>query len=256
MSSTMPFVHLGCAGWSIPRQYAGRFPECGTHLERYARRLPAVEINSSFYRPHRQETYARWAASVPESFRFAVKIPKEITHTRRLRDAAEPLDRFLSEIEGLGSKLGPLLVQLPPSLRFDTARTEEFFTTLRDRFSGGVVCEPRHASWFTDEAKRMLVAAQVARVAADPALVPEAARPGGWSGLVYYRLHGSPEMYTSAYSDAYLHRLAQALRATAQAAPSWCIFDNTALGAATANALDLWARLRATDRGGALVASV
>ncbi len=101
---------------------------------------------------------------------------------------------------------------------------------------------------FTDAAERVLVAAQVARAAADPALVPEAAQPGGWHGLSYYRLHGSPEMYSSDYSAAYLERLAQALRATARAAPIWCIFDNTALGAATANALDLCARLKATGQ--------
>src|SRR5690242_13869791 len=127
---TMPFIDVGCAGWSIRREYAEHFPATGTHLERYARRLPAVEINSSFYRPHRPETYARWAASVPESFRFAVKVPKEITHTRRLRDVADPLDRFLSETRALGDKLGPLLVQLPPSLRFETEVVEAFFTIL------------------------------------------------------------------------------------------------------------------------------
>jgi len=75
-------VKVGCAGWAIPRQHAHRFPEQGTHLERYARRLPAVEINSSFYRSYQPKTYARWAASVPEHFRFAVKVPREITHRR------------------------------------------------------------------------------------------------------------------------------------------------------------------------------
>ena len=184
----------------------------------------------------------------PSSFQFAVKIPKEITHTRRLRDVADPLERFLSEIAALGTTLGPLLVQLPPSLRFDAAVVEAFFRTLRARFSGSVVCEPRHASWFTDGAEQILLSAQVARAAADPALVPEAAQPGGWPGLVYYRLHGSPEMYTSDYSAAYLDTLAQTLRAAAQAAPTWCIFDNTALGAATANALDLCARLSKPGR--------
>jgi uncharacterized protein YecE (DUF72 family) len=239
-----PSLRVGCAGWSIPRQYAEHFPERGTHLERYAQRLPAVEINSSFYRPHRPATYTRWAASVPASFRFAVKVPKEITHTRRLRDSADPLDRFLSESSALGPKLGPLLVQLPPSLRFDAERAEAFFTLLRARFRGSVVCEPRHASWFTGEAEQVLVSAEVARAAADPAPVPAAAQPGGWPGLVYYRLHGSPEMYTSAYSTSYLEKLAQQLHLLTQAAvPTWCIFDNTALGAATANALDLHARL-------------
>lgn len=236
-------IFIGCAGWSIPREHAQRFPSRGTHLQRYAVRLPAVEIHSSFYRPHRPETYARWAASVPEQFRFAVKVPREITHTRRLRDVEEPLGRFLSEVRALGSKLGPLLVQLPPSLRFDPALAEAFFTMLRGRFPGSVVCEPRHASWFADAAERVLIAAHVARVAADPAPVPAAARPGGWAGLVYERLHGSPEMYASAYSDADLELLSQRLCAAAQAAPAWCIFDNTARGAATANALDTLARL-------------
>jgi uncharacterized protein YecE (DUF72 family) len=254
MPAPVPRFSIGCAGWSIPHQYAEHFPDQGTHLERYAQRLPAVEINSSFYRPHQPETYARWAASVPESFQFAVKIPKEITHTRRLRDVADPLERFLSEIAALGSTLGPLLVQLPPSLRFDAERVEAFFTLLRANFRGNVVCEPRHESWFTDEAERVLVAARVARAAADPARVPEAAQPGGWHGLVYYRLHGSPEMYSSEYSAAYLEKLAQALRAAAQAMPPWCIFDNTALGAATANALDLCARLNVSWQEHAVLA--
>jgi len=243
MPAKMPCVHVGYAGWSIPRQYAEHFPEQGAHLERYAQRLTAVEINSSFYRPHRPATYARWAAVVPEAFKFAVKVPKEITHTRRLRDVAVPLKRFLSEITALGTRLGPLLVQLPPSLRFDAAVVGGFFRMLRAHFSGSVVCEPRHASWFTNGTERLLQTAQVARAAADPALVPEAAQPGGWTGLVYYRLHGSPEMYTSTYSTAYLDTLAQTLCTAAQAAPTWCIFDNTALGAATANALELSARL-------------
>jgi uncharacterized protein YecE (DUF72 family) len=244
----LPLVHIGCAGWSIPRERAQEFPASGTHLERYAQRLPAVEINSSFYRPHRPETYARWAASTPEGFRFAVKIPKAITHTGRLRDSAEPLARFLSEAGELGEKLGPLLVQLPPSLRFDAGVAEAFFTLLRARFAGGIVCEPRHRSWFTAEAERLLVAAHIARVAADPAPVPEAARPGGWPDLVYHRLHGSPAMYESAYDDAYIEALAKALRTAAQRATTWCIFDNTALGAATANALDLCARLSPAGR--------
>src|SRR5688572_19432683 len=110
---------IGCAGWSIPREHAAEFPVEGTHLQRYAQRFPAVEINSSFYRPHRPETYARWAASTPDGFRFAVKVPREITHTRRLREVDEPLERFLAEAGALGEKLGPLLVQLPPSLQFE-----------------------------------------------------------------------------------------------------------------------------------------
>jgi uncharacterized protein YecE (DUF72 family) len=244
MEQDVPFLGVGCTGWAIPRQYADRFPAHGTHLERYSRHLPVVEIDSSFRRSHRPSTYARWADSVPESFRFAVKLPKEITHTRRLADATGVLKEFLAEIQGLGAKLGPLVIQLPPSLSFDARVAEVFFATLRKHHTGQVVCEPRHQSWFTEEIEKLLQAMQVARAAVDPAITPEAASPGGTGGLVYYRLHGSPRMYYSTYDDAYLDKLAKELVTAAAVRPTWCIFDNTALGAATANALRVMERLR------------
>lgn len=229
---------IGCAGWNIPKAYAARFPEEGSHLQRYARIFPAVEINSSFYRPHKPETYERWAASVPEGFRFAVKVPRTITHIQRLKESSTGLDAFLSECEHLGVKLGPLLVQLPPSLSFDARTVDSFFNALRKRFSGEVACEPRHPTWFAPEPERLLSTLQVARVAADPAVVPEAAEPGGWGGLVYYRLHGSPRTYYSAYSADYLETKASELvESVAAGTKAWCIFDNTAEGEATGNAL-------------------
>lgn len=230
-------IRVGTAAWAIPRDVRERFDEGGSRLERYARRLRSVEINSSFYRPHRRSTYARWAASVPDDFRFALKVPKEITHTRRFVDVAEPLERFLAETSELGEKRGVLLVQLPPSFAYDAVLVETFFTTFRARYDGLLACEPRHPTWFTGPGESALKDARVARVAADPAVVPQAAAPGGWAGLVYYRLHGAPRTYYSAYDDAALHAMAERLRAAI--VPAWCIFDNTALDAATANALDL-----------------
>lgn len=239
-------VRIGCAGWSLPRAEQERFAAEGSHLERYASRFPAVEINSSFYRPHRPATYARWRDSVPESFRFSVKLPKAITHTLRLRDAAAPLAAFLVEAGSLGEKLGSLLAQLPPSLQFEAETARAFFATLTSLTSVPVACEPRHASWFTMEAGEVLAGYGVARVAADPARVPEAARPGGAPESVYHRLHGSPRIYYSDYSAEYLDDLAARIRRDAEAGRDvWCIFDNTASGAATGNALDLLARLQA-----------
>ena len=232
---------IGTAGWQIPRTVADAFPTEGSTLQRYAARFPVVEINSTFYRPHRPQTYLRWAETTPPGFRFSVKLPKAITHDRRLADAAEPLDRFLAEAAHLSDKLGPVLVQLPPSLAFDPETAGTFFRLLRDRFAGELACEPRHPTWFGDEAERLLVEMQVARVAADPARVPEAAHPGGWTGLAYWRLHGSPRMYYSAYTPEQLDALAAQLRAAQ--APAWCIFDNTTSGAAAADALALSARL-------------
>jgi uncharacterized protein YecE (DUF72 family) len=238
-SSPLHELRIGCVGWSVRKEYAGHFPAGGSHLERYARTFNCVEIDTSFYRPHRPATYARWATSVPDDFRFAVKVPREITHFRRLKDVTEPLERFLGEAGALGEKLGPLLVQLPPSLAFDAASAGEFFEEMRKRFDGAVVCEPRHRSWFAPAAEKLLANHQVARVAADPAAVPAAGEPGGWDGLVYHRLHGSPRMYYSAYSREFLEALAARLRRQAREAPVWCLFDNTAEGAATANALEL-----------------
>ena len=244
-----PQIHLGIAGWSIRREHVDKFPESGTHLERYASVFNAVEINSCFYRPHRFGTYERWAASVPEDFRFAVKLPKVVTHEARLVDTSPAVDRFLAETSGLGVKRGPMLVQLPPSLSFEEEIAIRFFRELRDRFDGDVVFEPRHESWFTPEVESMLVDHRVARVAADPARVPAAAVPAGYDRLIYLRLHGSPRIYYSAYPPEELERVRTLLETKADLGiSSWCIFDNTALGAATADALAVRSRLSDRQR--------
>ena len=215
---TPPF-YIGCAGWSLPRTAAAGFHAEGSHLARYSARLPVVEITSSFYRAHRESTYARWAETVPEHFRFAVKMPRTITHEQRLQQIETPLRSFLRETNALGERLGVLLVQLPPGLPFDPAVARDFLATLRADFDGPVACEPRHPSWFGDEPDALLRELRVARVAADPAPVPAAANPGGWTGLTYYRLHGSPKMYYSDYPPPVLAGIAERLNAAAAGGP-------------------------------------
>jgi uncharacterized protein YecE (DUF72 family) len=237
-------VYLGCAGWNIRREHAECFEPSGSHLQRYASTFNAVEINSCFYRPHRLTTYERWAASVPDFFRFAVKLPKAITHEARFVDTSELVDKFLAEVSGLGKKLGPILVQLPPSFQFEAAVSIPFLSDLRARFGGDIVIEPRHETWFTRYVSDKLETLRIARVAADPARVPEAAIPGGFADIVYYRLHGSPRIYYSAYSSEYLAHIAASLVEYASTGKVvWCIFDNTALGAATADALTVQAAI-------------
>jgi uncharacterized protein YecE (DUF72 family) len=176
-------AYIGTAGWNIPRAQKPRFPLEGSQLQRYAARLNAAEINTSFYRPHAAATYERWAASVPPAFRFAVKIPKIITHERRLTRARGPLTQFLEESAGLGPRRGPLLVQLPPSLAFDARRAGRFFELLRSLHAGPVVCEPRHGTWASAAAEAVLVSLEIARVAADPPRAAGLEHPGGWPGL-------------------------------------------------------------------------
>ena len=235
--------HVAIAGWSIRKELSQHFDADGTHLQKYASRFSAVEINSSFYGSHQQVTYQRWAASVPDDFRFAVKMPKWLTHEQCLGDTGPDLSRFLKEISGLGSKLGCVLVQLPPGLAYDPRTVESFFTALRARYRGPVVCEPRHHTWFTGAADDRLDAHHVGRVAADPSCGEGGDAPAGSGRIAYFRLHGSPQMYYSSYSDEYLDQLAQRMRALASRSPVWCVFDNTARGAATLNGFDLQQRL-------------
>jgi uncharacterized protein YecE (DUF72 family) len=236
--------HVATAGWSLRKEHAPLFAAEGSHLQRYASRFSAVEINSSFYRPHQPATYERWAQSVPEGFRFSVKMPRWLTHDHCLEDTGTELTKFLREIGALGTKLGCVLVQLPPGLAYDPRTVETFFSALRARHRGPIVCEPRHRTWFTGAADRRLDAHGVGRVAADPSCGEDGDQPGGSDRIAYFRLHGSPVMYQSSYPDDYLDELAARTRALAARGRVWCVFDNTARGAATLNGLDLRDRLQ------------
>lgn len=213
-------------------------------LARYATRFDVVEINSSFYRPHQAQTYARWAATVPRRFRFSVKLPKAITHDARLRAPAKALAQFADEVAGLGRRFGGVLVQLPPSLKFERRIALRFFEAMRQRFREPICCEPRHASWFEPALDAVWRDFRIARVAADPARVPEAAVAAGSGSWRYRRLHGSPQVYSSRYADDVLMALAADMCAQARARCSaWCIFDNTMHGHSVTDALRLQALL-------------
>jgi uncharacterized protein YecE (DUF72 family) len=223
---------IATAAWSIPKVVVDRFPAGGSGLERYAAVFQGVEVNSTFYRHHRASTFERWANAVPEDFRFAVKLPREITHERRLKDVSGVFQSFLEEISPLNLKLGPLLCQLPPNFAFDGEVAETAFAAMRSVHSGPIALEVRHKSWASDPAMALLDRHRVDRVLADPAVVwqigdfPEPPR--------YVRLHGKPKVYYSHYTAAEIEAFLEKL-----AADSWCVFDNTASGAAAADALTM-----------------
>lgn len=229
-------VYVGCAGWKVGREYWPLFTGQGSHLELYARKLHAVELNSTFYRAHRPATYKKWASSVGADFRFSVKIPKSVTHENRLENCTDQLDVFLSQCCELGDRLGCLLIQLPPSLVFNPRIAGRFFEALRVRYSGYVVIEPRHTSW--GDAQALLVEHHIAQAAVDPLRLGNDATPGGWPGFHYWRFHGSPRIYYSEYEQDWLMAKARdMLQANSDDSPIWCIFDNTARDAALGNAL-------------------
>lgn len=240
-------MRIATAGWNVPTELAQQLSVSGSHLERHGQLLGAVEINTTFYRNHRDSTFERWADAVPDDFRFAVKLSRRLTHEGRLHQTGALLDEAMQGPALLGDKLGIWLVQLPPSLALDEAAARDFFMSMRARTDAPIALEARHKSWFTDEAAALTQELALVRVIADPprggadaALLELALHPA--DEIAYVRLHGSPKIYVSAYTKKYLADLAQLVQR--RQADTWCVFDNTAEGSALINALDI-ARLLA-----------
>jgi uncharacterized protein YecE (DUF72 family) len=243
-SSPAPVV-VATAAWSIPRASAAHFPATGSHLVRYSARLTGVEINSSFYRHHLPSTYRKWACSTPPTFRFAVKLHRDFTHTQRLQVNSSELRSVLEGVMELGDKLAVLLIQLPPSLSFDRVTAESFFEKVKAVWKGVTVIEARHVSWGGERASEVLESVGVGRVVADPERYPAPVVTS--CPLVYYRLHGSPVMYKSEYSEVALDEWVRRMVVERSAGRRvWCTFDNTALGCGTENAVQLQAKLAQT----------
>lgn len=240
-------VRIGLAGWSEAvsrhRDLYAVPPDAGrlSGLQRYACTFDFTEVNASFYRRLRRETYERWAGDTPDGFGFSVKVNRSLTHFHRLRDTSG-LAPFLDSVSGLGDKLLALLVQLPPTLACEPSTAEAFFRALRSLYPGAVACEPRHESWLSPEARGLLeeLGVGVVRTA-----IPQAEEAPG-PGPVYVRLHGTPRRYYSAYSSDDLRQLAHWLE---DAGPRTriVVFDNTATSAATRNALELRSLLTPAD---------
>jgi len=241
-------VRCGIAGWSNPASHKPLRSPAQTHLEYYAEHFSCVEINSSFYRPHRKSTYAAWNLATPPQFAFSVKMPRTITHEKGLRNSDDEIAMFFHGIEALQPKLGVVLIQLPPSLEFSAAQVRAFFDSVPRLHDVHLVCEPRHPSWFAGAADALLALLGISRVAADPAKFPSANQPSGDLHFSYFRWHGSPRRYYSSYTEKQLSTLAAEVRSLSSDS-AWCIFDNTAEYAAWDNALRF--QLLAADEPGA-----
>ena len=209
-----------------------------------------MEINSSFYQHHQPSTYSRWAACTPSSFLFSAKLHRSLTHEKRLKVTQAEVEDALRAMKELGSKLAVLLVQLPPSLAFDEEVASAFFAAVRRAWTGGLVVEPRHVSWGKEEAAAALQRHSVGRVVADPEVCPvlTAGVLVGGSAVSYFRLHGSPVIYSSEYGEEALGRWGEKVLSRRGAAGEqphavWCVFDNTQHGHATKDALAMQRRL-------------
>lgn len=244
---------IGTSGWVYPH-WRGRFypPELpqSAWLEYYSRHFDTVEINRSFYRLPTPQASAAWAASTPETFCFALKASRYLTHMKKLKDPAEPLARFQEAIAPLAGKRGPLLYQLPPRWRFDADRLAQFLACLPP--DERHVIEFRDPSWFNPEAYRLLECHGVALCVVSFPGVPVV-----WEAtadFTYLRLHGATTAYNYRYDEAELDDWAAGIRRFLdQGLDAYAYFDNDAHADALSNALALRAKLeglRPNDRQG------
>jgi len=229
-------IYVGTSGWYYDHWQGVLYPPGlpkAERLEVYAARYNAVEINATFYRLPSARMVAAWRRKAPPGFLYVAKASRQITHTRKLRSAAEPLERLLDVLGGLGEKLGNVLFQLPPSLRLDLALLEGFLGLLPA--GPGFSVEFRHPSWECDEAFEVLARAGVSHVVVGRRGYPFAEVHTG--DTAYYRLHGPAEVCASSYSEAWLARLASRLATLAEGGMRcFAFFNNDVGGHAVRNA--------------------
>ena len=229
-------VHIGTSGWQYrdwrATFYPARLPQ--RHwLEAYAKTFATVESNNAFYRLPERHVFEAWAERTPDDFVMAVKMSRFLTHIRRLRDPAEPVERFLDRARGLDSKLGPVLIQLPPQFRADLARLE---ATLR-LFPADVrvAVEFRHATWFTDETRRLLERHGAALCLADRR-GPQTPlwRTADWT---YVRFHEGRATPAPCYGRTTLATWTERIQdGWGQDAEAWVFFNNDPHGCAPRDA--------------------
>lgn len=203
---------IGTSGWIIPREYAELFPNEGSHLERYSSVFNAVEITSSFYQDHQFSTYCRWRETVPSDFAFSVKLNKVFTHEHKLKVKRGELEKSLETFTGLEEKWKALLVQLPPKLVLNLKVAEKFFILLRSIYPGSIVLEARNCTWAGLAALSLYEDLGISLAHADPERCPAPAESSIAGDLVYFRYHGSPQIYRSSYSEGVLAGLARSLQ--------------------------------------------
>ncbi|HEY6593820.1 MAG TPA: DUF72 domain-containing protein [Asanoa sp.] len=230
-------IVVGTSGWQY-RDWRGRFYPTGlpqrAWLEFFAERFATVEVNNAFYRLPERSTFQDWHDRTPDDFCVAVKMSRYLTHVKRLREPAEPVARFMARAEALGDRLGPVLVQLPPTMRADTDALD---ATLR-AFPGGVrvTVEPRHETWWTDATRAVLDRHGAALCWADRRSRPITPlwRTADWGYLRFHEGRAKPwPRYGRAALGSWVDRLRAAYGADCDA---YVYFNNDPGGAAIVDA--------------------
>jgi len=230
-------TYVGTSGWSY-KHWKGDFYPSNLPQKKWLGYLASifntVEINATFYREPKPSTFQKWHDETPKHFLFSVKANRFITHIKRLKDIQDSLTRFYNTIVLLEEKIGCLLFQLPPSLHYDPPLIDSFLSQLDPRWKTAI--EVRHASFLNEEFYRALHERNIAFCWSDTAgRYPYAEKVT--ADFLYIRLHGSPVLYRSAYTEDFLKEFARKLKAIDR--DVFVYFDNDAEGHAPKNALFL-----------------
>jgi uncharacterized protein YecE (DUF72 family) len=237
-------IVVGTSGWQY-RDWRDRFYPAGVPqrrwLEHYAEQFDTVEVNNAFYRLPERDTFAQWRDRTPDGFVVAVKMSRYLTHIKRLREPAEPVARFLERATALGDKLGPVLVQLPPTLKADPAALHATLAQFPRRVR--VAVEPRHPSWWTGQVRDVLTRHNAALCWADRRSRPITPL---WrtADFGYLRLHEGRARPWPRYGAAALRSWVDRIGEYADAVPTYVFFNNDPGGAALVDAAALAAQAR------------
>jgi uncharacterized protein YecE (DUF72 family) len=233
-------IHIGTSGWSY-KHWKGLFypPKLAATkwLPYYAQHFSTTEINGSFYRLPSQETVLKWMEQVPEGFIFCPKMSRFLTHLKKLRDPEEPLERFFGIFEPMKGKMGPVLIQLPPFLKFDYDIADYFFQLLKKQYGGyEFVLEVRHTTWLQEESLTLMTKYDIGFVISQsgeafPYLEMVTAKN------IYVRFHGPAQLYASSYTDEMLREFAHKFREWSREGHIiWAYFNNDVGGYALEDA--------------------
>jgi uncharacterized protein YecE (DUF72 family) len=240
-------IHIGTSGWSY-KHWKERFYTAGVkpadYLRFYSQQFDCTEITASFYRMPTPETVEKWAATVPDDFRFCPKLSRYLTHIKRLREPEEPMERFFTAFSSMSKKLGPVLAQLPPNMKYDPERADHFFTLLSTRYSAHTfVLEVRHTSWLENDALDAMARHGIGLVVSQSGVgFPYSEMVT--AQIVYLRFHGPAELYASPYSEEMLREYAQRILCWREEGHSvWAFFNNDIHGYAVQDARRLRALL-------------
>jgi uncharacterized protein YecE (DUF72 family) len=239
-------MKIGTSGWQYRDWRGGLYPQGVPQrrwLEQYAQRYLTVENNNSFYRLPSRETFESWRERTPDDFVMAVKASRYLTHVRRLRDPAEPVARLLGAAAGLGPKLGPVLLQLPPTLKADVNALDGCLTAFRTAAAAlgvqglRVAVEPRHETWWTEETRQVLASHDAALCWADRGGRPITPlwRAASWGYLRFHEGNARPRpRYGAQALRSWVARLTEAWPEEDQA-DVYVYFNNDHGGAAVIN---------------------